>query len=220
MDKNYNHELLPILHRILDVSAQAIHLEQVPNWPRDSLPKSPIVQKLGLIVIPIFYPWWSHQLEIEYEQFGPYSPVIASVFEEMLEQGQCIINENYLEVGPPSFEEQINFPEITELFIQKLLSNSVNPILTQFEMIELFSIIAVEQEELFRSLKILRRMTYITDEQKKRLLLKVIKRMIDIPHLQAFIQERGTEYAKNFVAETIEAFYEAISLSGEASVNN
>ena len=211
MDQQYDYELMPILHRILDVSAKTIHLSQVPNWPRDSLPKSPIVQKLGLIIIPILYPWWSRHLEIEYEQFGPYSPIIASVFEEMLTQGQCSIQEDYLEVQPASFEEKTNFPEITELIIQKLLSYSNNPILTQFECIELFSIISVEQELLFRSMKILRRMTSITEEQKRMLIKKVFKRMKTIPHLNSFINERGSIYASKFISETIDAFYEAIS---------
>ena len=179
MDQTYDYELMPILHRILDVSAKTIHLSQVPNWPRDSLPKSPIVQKLGLIIIPVLYPWWCRDLEIEYEQFGPYSPIIANVFEEMLLQGQCSIQEEFLEVQPTSFEEKSNFPEITELIIQKLLSYSNNPILTQFECIELFSIISVEHESLLRSMKILRRMTAITDEQKK-ILIKFLYVLIII----------------------------------------
>ena len=216
MEQHYDQELLPILHRILDVSAKTIHLEQVPNWPRDSLPKSPIIQKLGLIVIPLLYPWWCRDLEIEYEQFGPYSPIIASVFEEMLSQGQCSVQEDNLEVQPTSFEEKSIFPEITELLIQKLLSYSNNPILTQFETIELFSIISVEQENLFRSMKILRRMTNITDEQKKILIKRVFRRMREIPHLNSFINERGSLYSSRFISETIDAFYEAmIGISGE-----
>ena len=113
MNTTYDQELQPIFHRILDVSESVIHLQQVPNWTRDSLPKSPIVQKLGLIILPVFYPWWCRELEISYEQFGPYSPVIATVFEEMLEQGQCVLREDYLEVQPVSFEEKAVFPEIT-----------------------------------------------------------------------------------------------------------
>lgn len=211
MEQMYDHELLPIVHRILDVSAKTIHLEQVPNWPRDSLPKSPIVQKLGLIIIPVLYPWWCRDLEIEYEQFGPYSPIIANVFEEMLQQGQCTIQEDYLEVQPTSFEEKTNFPEITELIIQKLLSFSNNPVLTQFETIELFSIISVEQESLFRSLKILRRMTSIGEEHKKTLIKKVFRKMREIPHLNSFINERGSLYSSKFISETIDAFYDAIT---------
>ncbi len=211
MEQQYDYELMPILHRILDVSAKTIHLSQVPNWPRDSLPKSPIVQKLGLIVIPILYPWWCRDLEIEYEQFGPYSPIIASVFEEMLTQEQCSIHEEFLEVQPSTFEEKNNFPEITELLIQKLISYSNNPILTQFECIELFSIISVEQEAFFRSMKILRKMTIITDRQKKLLLRRVFRRMKEIPHLNGFINERGSVYASKFISETIDAFYEAFT---------
>ena len=211
MEQQYDYELLPILHRILDVSAKTIHLTQIPNWPRDSLPKSPIVQKLGLIVIPLLYPWWSRDLELEYEQFGPYSPVIASVFEEMLVQGQCSIYEEFMEVQPTSLEEKSTFPEITELFIQKLLSYSNNPILTQFETIELFSIISVEQEGLLRSMKILRRMTVLSEEQKKLLIRRVFRRMKEIPHLNSFINERGSVYASKFILETIDAFYDAFS---------
>ena len=211
MEQVYDQELLPILHRILDVSAKTIHLEQVPNWPRDSLPKSPIVQKLGLIIIPVLYPWWCNDLEIEYEQFGPYSPIIANVFEEMLQQGQCSIHADYLEVQPTSFEEKSNFPEITELVIQKLLSYSNNPILTQFETIELFSIISVEQQALFRSLMILRRMTTISDDQKKVLIKRVFRKMREIPHLNSFIHERGTLYTSKFISETIDAFYNAVT---------
>lgn len=211
MEQQYDQELIPIMHRILDVSAKTIHLEQVPNWPRDSLPKSPIIQKLGLIVIPVLYPWWCRDLEIEYEQFGPYSPIISEVFEEMLQQGQCSIQEDFLEVQPSSFEERSNFPEITELIIQKLISYSTNPILTQFETIELFSIISVEQEELFRSMKILRRMVSISEENKKILSKRVFKRMRTIPHLNSFINERGSLYASKFISETIDAFYDAIT---------
>lgn len=210
MEPQYDYELMPILHRILDVSAKTIHLTQIPNWPRDSLPKSPIVQKLGLIIIPLLYPWWSRDLEIEYEQFGPYSPVIASVFEEMLVQGQCSIHEEFLEVQPTSLEEKSTFPEITELFIQRLLSYSSNPILTQFETIEIFSIISVEQEALLRSMKILRRMTILSEEQKKLLIRRVFKQMKNIPHLNSFINERGSLYASKFISETIDAFYESI----------
>ena len=104
MKKDYTHELLPILHRILDVSGSAIHLQQIPNWPRDSLPKSPMIQKLGLIVIPILYPWWCRDLEINYEQFGPYSPVIATVFNTMLDQGVCSVVNDTIDVLPVSFE--------------------------------------------------------------------------------------------------------------------
>ena len=211
MEQQYDEELLPIVHRILDVSAKTIHLEQVPNWPRDSLPKSPIIQKLGLIVIPVLYPWWCRDLEIEYEQFGPYSPIIANVFEEMLQQGQCSIREDFLEVQPTSLEEKTNFPEITELLVQKLLSYSNNPVLTQFETIELFSIISVEQEALFRSMKILRRMTTITEDKKKVLIKRVFRKMRDIPHLNSFINERGSLYSSKFISETIDAFYEAVS---------
>ena len=166
MEQQYNQELLPILHRILDASAQTIHLNQVPNWPRDSLPKSPIIQKLGLIIIPILYPWWCRDLEIEYEQFGPYSPIIANVFEEMLSLGQCSISEDFLEVQPSSFEEKSVFPEITELIIQKLLSYCNNPILSEFETIELISIISVEQESLCRSMKFLMCMTEYSTYEK------------------------------------------------------
>ena len=211
MEQQYDYELMPILHRILDVSARTIHLSQVPNWPRDSLPKSPIVQKLGLIIIPILYPWWCRDLEIEYEQFGPYSPIIASIFEGMLQTGQCSIQEEFLEVQPTTFEEKSTFPEITELVIQKLLSYSNNPILTQFECIELFSIISVEQEAFFRSMKILRRMTIINEDHKKVLIKKVFRRMKEIPHLNSFINERGSIYTTKFISETIDAFYEAIS---------
>ena len=214
MNNQYEHELVPLIHRILDVSANAIHLGLVPNWPRDSIPKSPIVQKLALIVLPVLYPWWSRELEIEYEQFGPYSPVVGSVFKELVEQGQCAIREDYLEVGPASFDERINFPEITELFVQQLINYSSNPVLTQFETIEVFSIIAVEQEAYFRSLKVLRRMTYVTEEQKKAIIKRVIQRMEDIPHLRSFIQERGEKYAKKFISETIDAFYDALKSSG------
>lgn len=212
MVQKYEYELMPILHRILDVSSNTnIHLNQVPNWPRDSLPKSPIVQKLGLIIIPILYPWWCRDLEIEYEQFGPYSPIIASVFEEMLTQGQCSIQEEFLDVQPATFEEKSAFPEITELIIHKLLSYSNNPILTQFECIELFSIISVEQEQLFRSMKILRRMTVISDDLKKNLIKRVFRRMREIPHLNSFINERGSLYASKFISETIDAFYESVT---------
>lgn len=211
MEQQYDYELMPMLHRILDVSAKTIHLSQVPNWPRDSLPKSPIVQKLGLIIIPILYPWWCRDLEIEYEQFGPYSPIIASIFEEMLLQKQCSIHEEFLEVNPSSFEEKSNFPEITEIIVHKLLSYSNNPVLTQFECIELFSIISVEQEALFRSMKILRRMTLISGEQKRLLLKRVFRRMKEIPHLNSFINERGSYYASRFIFETIDAFYEAFA---------
>ena len=209
MEQQYNQELLPILHRILDASAQTIHLNQVPNWPRDSLPKSPIIQKLGLIIIPILYPWWCRDLEIEYEQFGPYSPILASVFEEMLSQGQCSISEEFLEVQPSSFEEKSVFPEITELIIQKLLSFCNNPILSEFETIELFSIISVEQETLCRSMKILRRMTQLSADQKKILIKRVFRRMKEIPHLNSFIIERGSLYVSKFISESIDAFYDA-----------
>lgn len=48
MSKNkFSLELTPILHRILAIASSSINLHQVPNWPRDSLPKSPIVHKLG-----------------------------------------------------------------------------------------------------------------------------------------------------------------------------
>lgn len=215
MDHQYNNELVPLIHRILDVSANIIHLNDVPNWPRDSLPKSPIVQKLALITLPVLYPWWTRLLEIEYEQFGPYSPVVGSVFQELLDQGQCVIQDDSLEVGPASFDEQANFPEITELFIQHLINYSSNPILSQFETIELFSIIAVEQEAFFRSLKVLRRMMYITEDQKKRISNRVLHRMMDIPHLRSFIQDRGEIYARNFVSDTIDAFYDATRISSK-----
>lgn len=209
MENEYGHELQPILHRILEASAQTIHLGMVPNWPRDSLPKSPIVQKLGLIVISSLYPWWCRDLEIEYEQFGPYSAVLADVFEKMLEDGQCLINEDYLEVVPSSFEEKNDFPEITELFIQKLISYSNNPVLEEFETIELFSIIAVEHEALCREMRILRRITSLTTDQKKKLISRTLQRMRTIPHLNSFILERGKNYALYFISETIDAFYEA-----------
>ena len=206
----YENELLPILHRILDVSGTAIHLQNVPNWPRDSLPKSPIVQKLGLIVIPVLFPWWCRELEINYEQFGPYSTVLASVWQQLLDQGQCLVVEEQLEIQPASFEEKSNFPEITELFIQKLISYSSNPILTQFETIELFSILAVEQEALLRSQKILRRMNYIPEQLRKKLLQRVYQKMLNIPHFNAFISERGKDYAMNFIEDLLEAFYDAV----------
>ena len=212
---NYENELLPILHRILEVSADAIHLQNVPNWPRDSLPKSPIVQKLGLIVIPLFYPWWCRELEINYEQFGPYSTVLASAWQQLLDQSQCLVVEDTLEVQPSSFEEASNFPEITELFIQKLISYSQNPIFTQFETLELFSIIAVEQETLLRSQKILRRMNYIPAELQKKLLHRIYHKMLDIPHFNAFISERGKDYALNFITESIDAFYEAVPIDSD-----
>ncbi len=215
MDHQYNNELLPLIHRILDIAANNIHLQYVPSWPRDSLPKSPIVQKLILTVLPVFYPWWTRHLEIEYEQFGPYSPIVGSVFEELLEDGQCIIAGDSLEVGPASFDEQANFPEITEIFIQYLINYCTNPILTQFETIEVFSIIAVEQEPFFRSIKVLRRMSYVTEEQKKKVISRVMKKMLDIPHLRSFIHDRGDTYARNFVSDTIDAFYDAISHSGK-----
>ena len=85
------------------------------------------------------------------------------------------------------------------------------PILTQFECIELFSIISVEQEAFFRSMKILRRMTIINEDHKKVLIKKVFRRMKEIPHLNSFINERGSIYATKFISETIDAFYEAIS---------
>ena len=213
MKKDYTHELLPIVHRILDVSGSAIHLQQIPNWPRDSLPKSPMIQKLGLIVIPILYPWWCRDLEINYEQFGPYSPVIATVFNTMLDQGVCSVVNDTIDVLPVSFEESSTFPEITELFIQHLLRFSTNPILSQFETIELFSIISVEQEALFRSMRILRRMTVIPFELRSKLLQRVLYRMSTIPHLQAFMLERGNEYTKKFLTELIDTFYEGLQES-------
>ena len=213
MKKDYTHELLPILHRILDASGSAIHLQQIPNWSRDSLPKSLMIQKLGLIITPILYPWWCRDLEINYEQFGPNSPVIATIFDTMLDQGVCSVTEDTMEVLPVSFEESSCFPEITELFIQHLIKFSTNPILTQFETIELFSIISVEQEALLRSMKILRRMTAIPTELQTKLLQRVIYKMTSIPHLQAFMQERGNEYTKKFISELIETFYEGLQQS-------
>ena len=35
------------------------------NWYRNSIPKSPIIQKLGLIVIPLIFPYWFKDMEIE-----------------------------------------------------------------------------------------------------------------------------------------------------------
>ena len=160
----------------------------------------------------MFYPWWCRDLEISYEQFGPYSPVIATVFENMLEQGQCILREGYLEVQPVSIEEKFVFPEITELFIQKLLSYSLNPILCQFETLEVFSIISVEQEAMFRFLKILRRMNDLDDDQRTRLIQRVLQRMEMIPHLHSFIQERGLTNTKQFLSEMIDSFYEALNV--------
>ena len=112
--RKFSLELTKILHRILDVSADKISLQQIPNWPRDSLPKSPLVHKLGLIVIPILYPWWSQNLDIQYEQFGPDSNCISDFFEELLEDKKCRIIENEMIIQPPSMEEVVTFPEITE----------------------------------------------------------------------------------------------------------
>ena len=220
MTQSYENELVPILHRILDVSAKTIHLNQVPNWPRDSLPKSLIIQKLGLIAIPVLYPWWSRELEIEYEQFGPFSPVLNFAFEQLLENGKCAVIENELEIQPMTIEEINDFPEISELFIQKIISYSNNPILSEFECLEIFSIISVEQEQLFRKLKILRRMTSLTNEHKKLLTKRVIKKMNEIPHLNSFIVERGLHYAMQFISETIDAFYHAIALTIKSNKND
>ena len=49
------------------------------------------------MTLPVLYPWWTTHLEIEYERFGPYSPVVGSAFEELLNQGQCFISEDTLE---------------------------------------------------------------------------------------------------------------------------
>ena len=77
----------------------------------------------------------------------------------------------------------------------------------------------VEQEAYFRSIKVLRRMSYVTEDQKKKILGRIMKRMLDIPHLRSFIQDRGEVYARNFVSDTIDAFYGAIDHSGKDTFN-
>lgn len=210
----YSTELIPILHRILDITADSIRLQQVPNWPRDSLPKSPIVQKLGLIVISTLHPWWLPELEVSYEQFGPYSPILALAFEEMLESGRCEVLEEGQElvVQPTSLEERMDFPEISEKLLNNLISISITPVLTQFECIEMFSIVAVEHNLLLKKQGILRRKLFLGDHLQERLVTRVIARMYHIPHLNDFILDRGISYAYCFVKEMIEAFYEALTV--------
>ena len=53
----------------------------------------------------------------------------------------------------------------------------------------------------------------INEVHKKILIKKVFRRMKEIPHLNSFINERGSFYASKFISETIDAFYEAISNS-------
>ena len=215
----YSQELTPILHRILDVSANKIQLHQIPNWPRDSLPKSPIVQKLALITIPILYPWWAKELEIETEQFGPYSPILAESFLELLDNEKCSVQKDELVVQPSTLEEIVCFPEITELLIQTLVTSSINPVLTQFENLELFSIISVEHEKFFRERGILRRMLSPTLKQQDIILNRVLDRMHEIPHFKAFIDERGLRYAQIYIDEAINWFYTAI-LRSFSSLND
>ena len=200
----FSKELTTILHLILDVSADKISLQQIPNWPRDSLPKSPLVHKLGLIVIPILYPWWFQDLDIHYEQFGPVSNSISYSFEELLEDRRCQIKENEMVVLPPSLEEVGNFPQITELLVEKIINSSINPILTQFENLELFSIISVEQASYFAEQNIKRQMFFTKGEDRKLIGKRVFKRMREIPHLDTFIDERGKGSASKYVFEVID----------------
>ena len=85
--------------------------------------------------------------------------------------------------------------------------------LTQFENLELFSIISVEQEAYFRDRGILRRILSLDLIQEKRIRNRVLNRMKEIPHFNAFIQERGMRYSKMYVSEAMEWFYDTISVS-------
>jgi hypothetical protein len=217
--RRFSKELTTIIHRILDVCADKIQLQQVPNWPRDSLPKSPLVHKLSLIVIPILYPWWTQNLDLHYEQFGPVSNYVTECFEELLEEKKCQVVDNQMLVQPPSLEEKATFPEITEIFLDKIIRSSNNPILTQFENLELFSIISVEQAQYFADQEIRRQMFSITEKDRIDIGKRVFKRMREISHLDAFINDRGSKSASNYVLEAIDWFYEAVSLSVN-SMNN
>ncbi|MHA2365839.1 MAG: hypothetical protein ACXAC7_17910 [Candidatus Hodarchaeales archaeon] len=203
----FSNEFVPILHRILDLS-ETIRLQQLPNWPRDSMPKSPIAQKLGLIFIPLLYPWWVEKMEIEYEQFGPFSPAIATAFDEIIETGRGELNGNELIIQPTSIEERTDFPEITEGLMIDLITKCKSPIISQFECLEIMSIISVEHVRLLRKNGILRRKLSIpTETMQKQLYKEVFKRMRGIPHLAYFIEKRGILYAYEFIKEVAEEFY-------------
>jgi len=66
-----------------------------------------------------------------------------------------------------------------------------------------------------KSIRVLRRMSYITEEQKNKINGRVLQRMREIAHLRSFMQDREEVYARNFVSDTIEAFYEAVSISSK-----
>lgn len=199
---------MPILHVILDCAGENIKLQQLTNWYRNSIPKTPIIQKLGLIIIPLIFPYWFRDMEIEYEQFGPYSTAIAESYQEMLETGRIEIFNDELIIKPTSFEERSLLPAYIELLIRSIISSTMSPILPQFDLIELFSIISVEHTRLLNENGYLRRMFVLPNNQLKNILCyRILNRMEEIPHLLAFIHDRGQNYVKKFINELVEEFY-------------
>ena len=164
-------------------------------------------------MISALYPSRNPYLEISYQELGPFSPKIDLVFRDLLAEGICKINGDYLEILPCSINENDHFIEISELFIHKLIVYCNNKILDPFETIELFSIISVEQARLNHSQNVFRPMTTISLENKKLLIIRVKNSMKYTKLLSRFVLNYSPTYVYNFINERIDDFYDALRTS-------
>lgn len=210
-------DLKRLVHLVLDLSANNINLNQLPNWSRESIPKTPIIQKLGLIAISLFYPLLYSKIEINDENFGPHSPQITEATKELIEVGDCIIYDDegfsgQLVVKPTTYSERREFLEIFN-FLQDLIDIAQTSCLSQFEFFEIFSVIAVEHASFLAKQDIFRRKFDIKFNHQIQICKSVFSRLKKYPHLYSFIKEHGEDCTYDLVQEIVYEFYSLLNNS-------